>query len=48
MKWFDYLKISLVLLGFFVGPVVVNGQIVLNQGKPNGKLPGGVLKLKGS
>ncbi len=26
MKWFDYLKISLVLLGFFVGPVVVNGQ----------------------
>jgi predicted phosphodiesterase len=26
MKWFDYLKISLVLLGFFIGPVVVNGQ----------------------
>ncbi len=26
MKWFDYLKISLVLLGFVVGPVVVNGQ----------------------
>jgi len=26
MKGFDYLKISLVLLGFFVGPVVVNGQ----------------------
>jgi hypothetical protein len=25
-----------------------NGRIVLDQGKPNGKLPGKVLKLKGS
>ena len=28
--------------------LIINGQIVLDQGKPNGKLPGKVLKLKGS
>jgi N-acyl-D-aspartate/D-glutamate deacylase len=28
--------------------LLINGRIVLEQGKPNGKLPGKVLKLKGS
>jgi len=31
VKWFDYIKISLVLLGFFVGLVVVNGQSLATE-----------------